>query len=108
MASGDLVVAAGRLDRAWTMLESTAALATSIAPQSAAQLRQARTFQWVVGSPQNNRALSGWNLWFLGYPDRALERISIATAIAQSGSKTMLADIHGYATYINDLRRELE
>ena len=58
------------------------------------------------GPRQNNRALSGWNLWFLGYPDRAFERMNIATTIAQSGLKTMLADIHGYATYIFDLRRE--
>ena len=108
MYSGDFELAAVAFDRAWTMLESTATLATSIAPQSAAQLRQARTFQWVLGTPQNNRALSGWNLWFLGYPDRALERINIASTIALSGSKTMLADIHGYATYIYDLRRELE
>ena len=35
------------------------------------------------GTRQNNRILSGWNLWFLGYPDRALERMNIATAIAQ-------------------------
>jgi tetratricopeptide (TPR) repeat protein len=108
MYSGDFELAAVAFDRAWTMLESTAKPATSIAAQGAAQLRQARTFQWVVGTPQNNRALSGWNLWFLGYPDRALERINIANTIALSGSKTMLADIHGYATYIYDLRRELE
>ena len=32
--------------------------------------------------------------------------MSVATAIAHSGLKTMLADIHGYATYIFELRRE--
>ena len=60
------------------------------------------------GTRQNNRVLSGWNLWFLGYPDRALERMNIATAIAHSGPKTMMADIHGFATYIYELRREPE
>ena len=63
---------------------------------------------WQQGPQQNNRALSGWNLWFLGYPDLAVERMNIATAIAHSGTKTMLADIHGYATYLSELRREPE
>lgn len=26
-----------------------------------------------------NRIQSAWNLWFLGYPDRALQRVSIAS-----------------------------
>ena len=62
------------------------------------------------GTRQNNRVLSGWNLWFLGYPDRALERMNIATAIAQEpgAPKNILADIHGFATYIYELRREPE
>src|SRR5260370_16495002 len=34
--------------------------------------------------------------------------MNIATAIAHSGPKTMLADIHGFATYIYELRREPE
>jgi predicted ATPase len=67
---------------------------------------QARTMLWRQGPRQNNRALSGWNLWFLGYPDQALGRMSIATAIAHSGPKTMMADMHGYAAYIFELRRE--
>jgi predicted ATPase len=52
--------------------------------------------------------VSGWNLWFLGYPDRAIERMNIATSIALSGVKTMLADIHGFASYLHELRREPE
>ena len=52
--------------------------------------------------------VSGWNLWFIGYPDRAVERLNVATAIANAGVKTMLADIHGFASYVHELRREPE
>ena len=50
--------------------------------------------------------VSGWNLWFLGYPERALERMAAATEIANSGSRPMLADIHGFASYVHELRGE--
>lgn len=64
------------------------------------------------GSSSCNEALaysvSGWNLWFLGYPDRALERVNRATAIAnKSGSKSVLEAVHNIAKYIFALRREL-
>ncbi len=108
MVSGDFRLADQAFDRAWALLESLAKPATSRASQRAGQTPQDQTFQWRMGTPQNNRVLSGWNLWFLGYPDRALERMNVATAIAHSGPKTMLADIHGFATYIYDLRREPE
>jgi predicted ATPase len=71
-------------------------------------MTEAQAFEWRAGTLPNNRVLSGWNLWFLGYPDRALERMNIATAIAHSGPKTMMADIHGFATYIYELRCEPE
>ena len=35
-------------------------------------------------------------------------RMNIATAIAQSGVTTMLADIHGFASYIHELRGKPE
>ena len=108
MASGDFELAAQGLDRAWTLLESIAKQATGLTQQRAGQMSEAQAFEWRVGTRQNNRVLSGWNLWFLGYPDRALERMNIATAIAHSGPKTMMADIHGFATYIYELRREPE
>ena len=108
MYSGDFELAAQDFDQAWALLESIAKPATGPTPHRAGQMPQARTMLWRQGPQQNNRALSGWNLWFLGYPDRALERVSVATAIAHSGTKTMLADIHGYATYISELRREPE
>ncbi len=100
MYSGDFELAAQDFDEAWMLLESMAK------PHRAGQMPQARTMLWRQGPRQNNRALSGWNLWFLGYPDRALACIDTATSIAQSGLKTMLADIHGYATYTFELRRE--
>jgi predicted ATPase len=106
MYSGDFELAAQDFDQAWTLLESIAKPATGPTPHRAGQMPQARTMLWRQGPQQNNRALSGWNLWFLGYPDQALERVSVATAIAHSGTKTMLADIYGYATYIYELRRE--
>jgi predicted ATPase len=56
-----------------------------------------------------NRVASAENLWFLGYPARALERVSIATAIAvESGSKTALEQVNSVATQVYGLRRELE
>jgi adenylate cyclase len=94
MYSGDFERANQDFDESWVLLESIA------------RSPRTHTFLWRMGPPQNNRALSGWNLWFLGYTDRALERISIATEIAHSGPKTLLADMHGYAAYIFELRRE--
>ena len=108
MVSGDFELADQAFDRAWALLESIAKPAPGRTPQRDTQMSQDWTTIQQVGTRQNNRILSGWNLWFLGYPDRALERMSIATAIAHSGPKTMLADIHGFATYIYELRREPE
>ena len=103
MYSGDFELAAQGFDRGWSLLESIAKPATDLTRR-----RRARAIGRMLGSQQNNRALSGWNLWFLGYPDRALERMSIATTIAHSGSKGVLADVHGYAAYLCELRREPE
>jgi tetratricopeptide (TPR) repeat protein len=48
-------------------------------------------------------------LWFLGYPDRAVETIRIGTAIAhESGSKALLGQIHLFASYVYEGRRELD
>jgi len=108
MYSSDFELAAQGFDRAWALLESIEQPATGLAKPRGGQMPQTRSILWRQGPQQNNRALSGWNLWFLGYPDRALERMSVATSIAHSGTKTMLADIHGYATYLSELRREPE
>ncbi len=106
MYSGDFEIAAQDFDQAWMLLESMPEPAAAPTPHRATQIPEARTTLWRQGPRQNNRALSGWNLWFLGYPDRARERVNVATAIAHTGLKTMLADIHGYATYTFELRRE--
>jgi hypothetical protein len=103
MYSGDFDLAAQGFDRGWSLLESIAKPATDLT-----QWRRARFIDQLLGSQQNNRALSGWNLWFLGYPDRALERMSTATRIARKRSKSVLADVHGYAAYLCELRRERE
>jgi hypothetical protein len=108
MVSGEFELAAEGFDRAWALLESSSALATGQNQQPARQISQAPTIQWLLGTQQNNRILSGWNLWFLGYPDRALERMGVASAIAHSGPKTIQADIHGFAAYICELRGEPE
>jgi class 3 adenylate cyclase len=108
MVSGNFELAAQGLDRAWGLLESIAKPAGGPTAQRAEKMTDDQAFEWRCGTRQNNRVLAGWNLWFLGYPDRALERMNIATAIAHSGPKTMMADIHGFATYIYELRREPE
>jgi predicted ATPase/DNA-binding winged helix-turn-helix (wHTH) protein len=110
MASGDFERADQTFAKAWALLESKAKPAAGLTLQHAGQTPQDWTTIDRMGTRQNNRALSGWNLWFLGYPDRALERMSIATAIAQApgAAKNILVDIHGFATYICELRRESE
>jgi class 3 adenylate cyclase len=105
MVSGNFESALLCHDRAWSLLESIEKPASGLKTAPARKMDQARTIER-LGTRQNNRILSGWNLWFLGYPDRALERLKTATEIAYSGPKTMLADIHGFATYIFELRRE--
>jgi tetratricopeptide (TPR) repeat protein len=104
MYSGEFEPAAEGFDRSWELLETIAK--ADLTPQRAEQMRRARNVQRRLGSHENNRGLSAWNLWFLGYPDRALERMSVASRIAYSGTRTMLADIHGFASYLHELRRE--
>jgi len=105
MYSGDFELADQGLERAWLSLESIQNPASDMPPAKVA--RQIHTIRQ-LGTQQNNRIISGWNLWFLGFADRSIERMNIATAIAYSGVKTMLADIHGFASYIHELRREPE
>jgi tetratricopeptide (TPR) repeat protein len=95
MVAGDFALADQAFDRAWAVMES---------------MQQVQAVMQLCGTQQNNRIISGWNLWFLGYPDRALERMNTATAIAQApgAPKNILADIHGFATYILQLRGEPE
>ncbi len=110
MVSGDFELADQAFDRAWALLATIEKPALGQAPQRADKMQPDWRVVQQAGTRQNNRVISGWNLWFLGYPDRALEQIGIATAIAQeSGApKNILADIHGFASYIYELRREPE
>jgi tetratricopeptide (TPR) repeat protein len=95
--SGEFLLAAQDLDRAW-------ALSESMAKTSTGQLRAG-----LMTHPAINRIVSGWNLWFLGYPDRALERVSIATAMAhECESRAVLEAVQNFATYIYELCRDLE
>jgi tetratricopeptide (TPR) repeat protein len=102
MYSGDLELAARCYDREWAMWESIAKPATGLT-------RHLAGLPPLPLSQAFNRLTSAWNLWFLGYPDRALERLSIATAIAnESGSKLVMEFVHFFAIFIYELRRELE
>jgi DNA-binding winged helix-turn-helix (wHTH) protein len=104
MYAGDFEIADQRFDHGWALLESINRV-SDLTPQPLEQMRFLHTLRQ-LGTAQNNRVVSGWNLWFLGYPERALERMTIATHIADSGTRPMLADIHGFASYIHELRGE--
>ncbi len=106
MYSGEFELADKGFERAWVHLESIQKRASTLPPRDESD-REVRTISQ-LGTAQNNRMVSGWNLWFMGYPDRAVERMNVATAIANAGVKTMLADIHGFASYIHELRGEPE
>ncbi len=106
MVSGEFDLAAQSYDRATALWES---IAKSPVERRAGLLPQAHAIQRVVGGPGANRIISAWNLWFLGYPDRALERVGVATAIAhESRSKAALETAHYFAAYVYELRHELE
>jgi len=106
MYAGEFELADQGFERAWVHLESIQNRRINFTAADGSD-REVRTISQ-LGTPQNNRMVSGWNLWFMGYPDRAVERMNVATAIANAGVKTMLADIHGFASYIHELRREPE
>ncbi|MGA7870299.1 MAG: AAA family ATPase, partial [Candidatus Binatus sp.] len=81
MFLGDFEPAAQGYDRAWATWESTG--------------KPALRGNWMAS---HYRMQSAYNLWFLGYPDRAVERAIIATANAQeSGSKLILSEVHYWA-----------
>ncbi len=104
MYAGDFERADQGFDRAAAFLES-ARRVSDLDPRQ--QLRLGRLLRQ-LGTAENTRMVSGWNLWFLGYPERALQRMAAATDIANSGSRPMLADIHGFASYVHELRGEPE
>jgi len=54
-----------------------------------------------------NQAASAWNLWFLGYPDRALQRMNNAFA-GESSLRGVLLMLHHFALLFHHLRRDIE
>jgi len=107
MYSGALELGAEDFERALALRDSITKQTTGVLHQRAGLVPKAQRVQPLVDEALG-RIVSGWNLWFLGYPDRALERVSRATAIAnESGSKSVLEAVHNIAKYTFGLRREL-
>ena len=106
MVAGDFEAAAATFDRTWSVLESITNPAPGATHKRAAKNSQAQAAVQILYTLENNRIISGWNLWFLGYPDRALERMNSATATDNHRSKSLIGDLHGFAAYICELRRE--
>jgi uncharacterized protein (DUF924 family)/class 3 adenylate cyclase len=110
MVAGKFELAEQSFEQAWTRLEAIQEQAGNQPAAPSGQAAQDRRLLRSMGTRQNNRILAGWNLWFMGYPDRALERMGVATAIAQEpgATKDILADIHGFASYIHEICRQPE
>jgi class 3 adenylate cyclase len=106
MVAGDFEEAADAFDRTWTVLESITKPASGLTHRRETRLSQAQESVQLFYTLENNRIISGWNLWFLGYPDRAAERMNSATATDNRRSKSMIGDLNGFAAYICELRRE--
>jgi len=106
MVAGDFEAAADAFDRTWTVLESITKPASGLTHSRATQISQAQAAVQLFYTSENNRIISGWNLWFLGYPDRAVERMNSATATDNRRSKSLIGDLNGFAAYICELRRE--
>jgi class 3 adenylate cyclase/tetratricopeptide (TPR) repeat protein/ribosomal protein L40E len=103
MYSGDFERAAELFDRSSEQQKSILEPATAHASQRPRTTRQPPQLQATYIAS----AASAWNIWFLGYPDRALERVTLATDIAnKSGSKVVLELVLNLAKYPLALRRE--
>jgi class 3 adenylate cyclase/tetratricopeptide (TPR) repeat protein len=107
MVAGDFEAAANAFDRTWTVLESVTRPATGLAQRRTAQISDSEAAIQRFYTVENNRIISGWNLWFLGYPDRALERMNSAITTDNHRSKSLIGDLNGFAAYIFELRREI-
>ncbi len=94
--SGDFELAAPDQGRAMALLDSVA------------KLPQAKS--WMLLYDQvTTGIITAWDQWFLGYPDRALEQVSIATEIArESGFKTIVKVGHNFAATFFEFRRDFE
>ena len=102
MDSGDFELAAESFDRETVLWESIPKPEIALREQRAGLMPQARR----LAGRANNRVQSAWNLWFLGFPDQARHRVSIAIAIAgDSRRKNTLATVHNIAMRVYELRR---
>ncbi len=103
MYSGDFERAAEYFDRSSEQQGSMAEPATARASQLPLTTSQTPPLQ----ATQIGGIASAWNIWFLGYPDRALERVTLATDVAnKSGSKLVLELVLNLAKYPLAFRRE--
>jgi hypothetical protein len=102
MSVGEFDLADQGFERGWTLLETVAKPTTGLTQLRAGLIPEAQTNAF-------NRVLSGWNQWYMGYPDRALERLAIATTIAhESRAKTLIERVDYFAANTYALRREPE
>jgi tetratricopeptide (TPR) repeat protein len=100
-------LAAGAFEAADRDFERAAAIYESIRKSTMRARR--RLLDDATMTPATSNALWSWTWWFLGYPDRSLDRMTIATELArESGSKTNLEAVHNYALGVHHLRRELK
>jgi len=96
MCTGDFHTAAEGFDRATALFEPMG--------ETRASRREQHLF-----NHEENRVRSAWNLWHLGYPDRARKRADFAIALArESNFKSVAEMVHNYALNIFFLRREVE
>ena len=102
MLAGDFALAAQGFDQAIDILALLPRV-TSGPPQRRIGLiasEESPAYIWII---------SGWNLWFLGYPDQAVERLNTASALArESGSREILEMLYNFAVFIHLLRGEVE
>ena len=91
MVAGDFEAAADAFDRTWTVLESITRPATGLTHKRVAQISQAKAAVQLFYTLENNRIISGWNLWFLGYPIARLEECNRRSATDNHSSKSLIA-----------------
>jgi tetratricopeptide (TPR) repeat protein len=92
------MVTMGEFEQAQRDVDRAMAILDSIAKSGleAAEL----ILMWAGFAKDFMLALSGENLWYLGYPDRALQRVQDATAAAlESNSRAVLLLVHALAGF---------
>jgi adenylate cyclase len=96
----------GKFERAGKDFERAIALMESTPP---ARLGTGELFPLNLAAWPAVRAVSAWNLWYLGYPDRALESVHSATAAARkSDSKASIETAHNMAGVLYHLLGDVD